>query len=97
MVSRKSSDITGFIRFGVATNVVNVVDWIGTGLPYHGLIAIDVAEIVVRVNHTGHSCRRDNRSERHEADFEATYREQVTALFCSTARLQYMEKSKYGY
>ena len=92
---QSSQGLSGFVRFGVATDAVNVADWTGSaGLRYHGLIAgrdDDVAGIAVTVNHAGDSYRRVNGSERQETDFEATYRAQVTPYFAIQPTIQYIK------
>ena len=89
-----SQGLAGFVRFGVATDDVNVADWTGSvGLRYHGLLNgrdDDVAGIAVTVNHAGDSYRRVNGSERQETNFEATYRAQVTSYFAMQPSLQYI-------
>jgi porin len=84
--------LTGFVRFGVASEAVNQVDWSGSaGLRYHGLITgrdDDIAGLAVTVNHAGDRYRRANASERQETNFEATYRAQMTPYFAVQPTLQ---------
>ena len=91
---KPSQGLSGFIRFGVATDAVNTADWTSSlGLRYHGLIAgrdDDVAGIAVTVNHAGDSYRRVNDSENQETDYELTYRAQVTPYFAVQPTVQYI-------
>jgi len=90
-----SQGLAGFIRFGVASEKVNIADWTGSiGLRYHGLINDrddDIAGLAVTVNHAGDSYRYANSSERQEVDVEATYRAQITPYFAVQPTLQFID------
>ena len=76
-----SQGLSGFVRFGVASEDINLSDWTASaGLRYHGLILgrdNDIAGIAITVNHAGDKWRRLNNAESQETDVEATYRVQV--------------------
>ena len=80
-----SQGLAAFIRFGVASPSVNQENWSGSlGLQYRGLIPQrdnDIAGVAVTVNHASNAYRLTNHSESHEANFEATYRAQITPYF----------------
>ena len=91
--------MSGFVRFGVATDALNMVDWTGsTGLRYQGLIKgrdDDVAGIAVTVNHLGDSSKKQMiadglRPEHQETDFEMTYRTVVTPYFAIQPSVHYI-------
>ncbi|MEQ1603141.1 MAG: carbohydrate porin [Methylophilaceae bacterium] len=87
-----SQGLAAFLRFGVASDSVNQADWSGSlGLRYRGLIAgrdDDIAGLAVTVNHAGNTYRQANASESHEANFEATYRAQITPYFAVQPSVQ---------
>lgn len=76
-----SQGLSGFVRFGVANEDTQQLDWSGSiGLRYHGLIPgrdDDIAGIAVTVNHASDKYRRINSAESRETDMEATYRAQI--------------------
>jgi porin len=90
-----SHGLAGFVRFGVASEKVNIADWTSSvGLRYHGLINgrdDDVAGLAVTVNHAGDSYRQTNSSERQEIDVEATYRAQIKPYFAVQPTLQFID------
>jgi porin len=77
----KSQGLTGFVRFGVANEQVNAIDWSGSlGLHYRGLIAgrdNDETGIAVTVTHAGSDFRSTGDFKRQETGFELTYRAQI--------------------
>ena len=77
----KSQSLAGFVRFGVASESVNALDWTGSvGLRYRGLIAgrdDDAAGIAVTLNHAGNDFRNSGDFNRLETDVELTYRAQI--------------------
>ena len=87
-----SQGLAGFVRFGLANDVVNQVDWSGSvGLRYHGLINgrdDDIAGVAVTVSHAGDQYKHANASERQETDVEATYRIQATPYFAVQPTVQ---------
>jgi porin len=89
-----SQGLAGFVRFGVASNRVNIADWTGSaGLRYHGLINgrdDDIAGLAITVNHAGDLYRRTNGSEHQEVDVEMTYRAQITPYFAVQPTLQFI-------
>lgn len=89
-----SQGLSGFVRFGVANEDTQRVDWSGsTGLRYHGLIPgrdDDIAGIAVTVNHAGDKYRRINSAESRETDMEATYRAQIKPWLALQPNLQYI-------
>ncbi len=90
-----SQGLAGFMRFGVASDKVNIADWAGSaGLRYHGLIDgrdDDIAGLAITVNHAGDSYRQANSSERQEVDVELTYRAQITPYFAVQPTLQFID------
>lgn len=90
-----SQGLAGFVRFGVASEKVNIADWTGSvGLRYHGLINgrdDDLAGLAITVNHAGDSYHQANGSERQEVDIEATYRAQITPYFAVQPTLQFID------
>ena len=90
-----SHGLSGFVRFGVASEKVNIADWTGSaGLRYHGLIGgrdDDVAGLAITVNHAGDSYRNTKGSEHQEIDLEATYRAQVTPYFAVQPTMQFID------
>jgi porin len=90
-----SQGLSGFVRFGIASEKVNIADWTGSaGLRYHGLIGgrdDDIAGIAITVNHAGDSYRLTNSSERQEIDVEATYRAQVTPYLAVQPTIQFID------
>lgn len=90
-----SQGLAGFVRFGAASEKVNIADWTGSvGLRYHGLIDgrdDDIAGLAITVNHAGDSYRQANSSQRQEVDVEATYRAQITPYFAVQPTLQFID------
>lgn len=90
-----SQGLAGFVRFGVASDKVNIADWTGSvGLRYHGLINgrdDDVAGLAVTVNHAGDFYRQTHNSEHQEVDVEMTYRAQITPYFAVQPTLQFID------
>jgi len=80
-----SQGLAGFLRFGMASDDVNQVDWSGSvGLRYHGLVTgrdDDIAGFAVTVNHAGDRYRQAFSSQRHETNYEATYCVQIAPYF----------------
>jgi porin len=93
--AHSSQGLAGFVRFGVASDEVNVADWTGSiGLRYHGLIGgrdDDVAGLAVTLNHAGNPYRQTNSSESQEIDMEMTYRAQITPYFAVQPTLQFID------
>jgi len=87
-----SQGLAGFVRFGLANDVVNQVDWSGSvGLRYHGLIDgrdDDIAGVAVTISHAGDQYRHASASKRQETDVEATYRIQATPHFAVQPTVQ---------
>ncbi len=77
----KSQGLAGFVRFGVASDSVNQLDWSGSlGLRYHGLIPghnDDITGIAVTVNHAGNGFRSTGNFDSRETDVEFTYHAQI--------------------
>jgi porin len=77
----KTQDLAGFVRFGVASENVNVLDWSASlGLRYQGLFTgrdDDVAGIAATLNHAGSDFKNTGDFNRQETDIELTYRAQI--------------------
>jgi porin len=88
----KSQGLAGFIRFGVASEKVNALDWTGSlGLHYHGLIAgrdNDIAGIAVTVNHASNAFKTTGNFNSQETDLELTYRVQLKPWLAVQPTLQ---------
>lgn len=85
-----SQGLSGFVRYGVASEAVNPLDWTASlGLRYRGLIPgrdDDIAGIAVTVNHASDRLHADDSQ---ETDWEVTYRAQVTPWLAIQPNLQY--------
>ena len=77
----QSRGLAGFVRFGLSSDKVNLLDWSGSaGLRYRGLISgrdDDIAAIAVTVNHASKDFRSTANFERQETDIEMNYRAQI--------------------
>lgn len=77
----KTAGLTGFVRFGVASEDVNAIDWTGSlGVYYRGLINgrdDDTAGIALTVTHAGDDFRNTGDFKRQETGIELTYRAQI--------------------
>lgn len=86
--------LSGFVRFGTASDSVNKVDWTTSlGLRYHGLISgrgDDIAGVAVTVNHAGDRFRNANGGDSTETDWELTYRAQVKPWLAVQPNVQYI-------
>ena len=89
-----SQGLAGFVRYGVASDKVNVLDWSGSvGLIYQGLIPErddDIAGIAITVNHAGKPFRASGTFDTQEVDLEASYRMQVKPWLAVQPTLQYV-------
>ncbi len=89
-----SQGLAGFLRFGTASEDINVLDWTAsTGLRYHGLFPgreDDITGIALTYNHASDKFRRVNAAQRAETDFELTYRAQIKSWLALQPDLQYI-------
>ena len=89
-----SQGLSGFARFGTASDQVNQSDWTGSlGLRYHGLIDgrdDDIAGLAVTVNHASDHYQQLNNSESTETDWELTYRAQINGWLALQPDVQYI-------
>lgn len=88
---RPSQGLSGFVRYGTASEAVNPLDWTASvGLRYHGLIPgrdNDIAGIAVTINHASNRLSADDSQ---ETDWEFTYRAPLNPGFIFQPNLQYI-------
>ncbi|MBF0098872.1 MAG: carbohydrate porin [Magnetococcales bacterium] len=89
-----SQGLTGFVRFGMASQEVYQTDWTSSaGLNYRGLIAErddDITAVGVTVSHASDTYQRVNASLGSETSVEATYRAQVNKWLALQPTLQHV-------
>jgi len=90
-----SRGLSGFIRFGTASQEIHQSDWTGSfGLRYHGLISgrgDDIAGIAVTVNHASDKYRLlNNNADSSQTNVEATYRAQIKPWLALQPTVQYI-------
>lgn len=88
----KTQGLAGFVRFGVASEKVNELDWTSSaGLRYRGLITgrdDDVAGIAVTVNHASNAFKTTGNFNSQETDIELTYHAQIKPWLAIQPTLQ---------
>lgn len=77
----KTQGLAGFVRFGVASENVNILDWSGSlGARYRGIISgrdDDLVGLAITINHAGKDYRNTGNFKRQETELELTYRAQI--------------------